>query len=263
MPAPDGWLAVTTCPLVVLVGVTGVGKSTALTALASSGLRYHLLPDRRFLTDQIIIAAMQVMSGEPISPVVDRRQRFAYTRRYAERYRGGMAHALARLQIDPAMHARLLVFDGLRGANEVGYALEALPLARFVVLEAPDALRVARLMGRQDPFDRIATELLEDGATDLASTLPELDEARDLFTEAQIERWMAMVTAGVISASDLRRSLDIVVEERRNYDPAAAGAVLVQLAPDRTCVIDTATQAPDAVTAQIRAFVQSTTTTEG
>ncbi len=160
MPAPEGWRPVTVRPLVVLVGVTGVGKSTALTALASSGLQYHLLPDRRFLADQIIIPAMQAVSGDPIGPVTDRRTRFAYTRRYAEQYRGGTAHALAQLQIDPEVHGRLLIFDGLRGADEVGYALAALPLARFVVLEAPDAMRVARLMGRQDPFDRIAAASL-------------------------------------------------------------------------------------------------------
>ena len=117
--APSGWVAVAQRPLLVLVGVTGVGKSTTLAALAEAGLRYHLLPDRRDLTDRLIIPAMQPRAGQPVAPVTDRKLRFEYTRAYREVNPGGMAQALAQLWIEPAVLPELLLFDGLRGENEV------------------------------------------------------------------------------------------------------------------------------------------------
>ena len=50
----------------------------------------------------------------------------------------------------------LHIFDGLRGADEVAFALKALPLARFAVLNAPDVVRVERLLQRQDAFDQVS-----------------------------------------------------------------------------------------------------------
>src|SRR5688572_1778231 len=142
----EGWRSTSALPLVIVVGVTGVGKSTLLDQMAQHGATYLLLPDRRDLTDQLIISAMQVADALPIAPVTDRGQRFAYTRRYRERFEGGMAHALTQLWIsDDAPN--LLLFDGLRGANEVTYAAATLPHARFVMLDAPDLTRLQRLLG--------------------------------------------------------------------------------------------------------------------
>src|SRR5215203_3654041 len=114
----EGWRSISALPLVVLVGVTGVGKSTLLDQLVQHEASYLLLPDRRDLTDQLIISAMQVADGLPIVPVTDRGQRFAYTRRYREQFEGGMAHALTQLWVNDDAPT-LLLFDGLRGANEV------------------------------------------------------------------------------------------------------------------------------------------------
>src|SRR5689334_17612455 len=96
----SGWRSITSYPLVILVGVTGVGKSTLVNEMAQHGSPYLLLPDRRELTDELIIAAMQVADGVPVTPVTDRGQRFVYTRRYRELYEGGMAHALTQLWIE-------------------------------------------------------------------------------------------------------------------------------------------------------------------
>ena len=154
-PAPGGWEPVAGCPLLVIVGVTGVGKSTALQAVSAAGLDYCLLPDRRDLTDRLIIPSVQAQRGEEPGPVSDRRRRFEYTRAYRQENAGGMAHALAQLWIDPQVQEGALLFDGLRGAGEAAHAAAMLPHALFVVLEAPDAVRVARLVGRSDPFDQI------------------------------------------------------------------------------------------------------------
>ncbi len=51
--------------------------------------------------------------------------------------------------------APLLIFDGLRGKNEVTHAVELLPQARFLFLHAPDEVRVNRLLSRGDVFDRV------------------------------------------------------------------------------------------------------------
>lgn len=235
-------IPITDAPLLILVGVTGVGKSTTLAALKEAGFVYLLLPDRRALTDDLIIARIQAEDGEPLRTVTDRGERFAYTRRYRERYGGGMAHALTSLRVDTAAAAAAiagqqhLLFDGLRGADEVRYAAAHLPQARFLVLDAPDVVRVERLLTRRDAFDQIAATTQIDVAN-LFADLPGVDE---FFTLAEQQHLLSLVVHGRASAEDLRAKLAIVVTERRNYDPAAAIAELTRLASARTLVVDTA-----------------------
>jgi hypothetical protein len=50
---------------------------------------------------------------------------------------------------------------------------------------------------------------------------------------------------------ELRAKLQIVVEERRNYDPQAAIAYLKTHAPDRTLLIDTTQVAADVAAQQV------------
>lgn len=232
------WRSITRFPLVVLVGVTGVGKSTLLSELAKQGANYLLLPDRRDLTDQLIISAMQAADGVPVAPVKDRGQRFAYTRRYRELYAGGMAHALTQLWVSTGLPADLLIFDGLRGANEVEYAAAALPLARFVMLDAPDIVRLQRLLGRGDAFDRITIAIPATGdATNFAEL--GLDEASAIFTHAEEATILSWLQNGIVTADDLRAKLQIVIEERRSYDPAATLEALRAHAPQATLYLDT------------------------
>jgi hypothetical protein len=255
-PASGGWQPLATCPLLVLVGVTGVGKSTTLAALDASGFTYHLLPDRRELTDRLILPAVQAHAGEPVAPVKDRKLRFAYTRTYRELHPGGMAYALTQLWIEPAGIPTQLLFDGLRGADEVTHAASLLPAARFVVLQAPDVVRVARLMGRGDPFDQIGGAALENPRLDHLQHFADIGvpEAETLFTHLEEQALLEMVRTGTVTAEALRAALAIVGEERRNYDPAAAAAALEQAAPARTLVVDTLRFAPKQVAAQITDF---------
>lgn len=260
-PAPTGWESIVDCPLLVVVGVTGVGKSTALAALAAAGLDYCLLPDRRDLTDRLIIPSVQAGRGEPPEPVRDRKARFAYTRAYREQNPGGMAQALAQLQIEVAVQDGALLFDGLRGADEVAHAAALLPYALFVVLEAPDAVRVARLMGRDDPFDQI--NAAHSAAVQRETAAPAIQhfadigapEAAEFLTPPEEQALLDLVRSGAVTAAALRDSLAIVLEERRSYDPAAAKDALLQAAPLRTLVVDTVRHAPEAVGALILRFV--------
>ncbi len=249
----ENGIAIRDLPLLILVGVTGVGKSTTLTALKEAGFAIVMLPDRRILTDDLLIARLQADDGEPMRPVTDRVERFAYTRRYRERYDGGMAHALAGLHIDADPSAlstlnAVLCFDGLRGAEEVRYAAQHLPLARFLVLDAPDTLRVERLIKRADTFDRIQDDAKADAAL---LDLPGVDE---LFSPTDQDYLRSLVTQGRTSADDLRAKLSIVIAERQNYDPVAALAELAALAAERTLLVDTAQSTPAEVAQGVIAF---------
>jgi len=257
-PAPEPWRPLAEVPLLIIVGVTGVGKSTTLQNLAKRGFTYTLLPNRRVLTDQLIISYMQAQAGQPVQPVTDRKLRFDYTRRYREQFAGGMSQALTQLWLDPQALGPNLIFDGLRGADEVGHAVQALPLARFIVLNAPDVVRVQRLLGRNDAFDQIASSAAAAQQSTLTSFADlGLPEASALFKRAEEQRLLGLVQPGEITAEDLRAKLQIVVEERRNYDPAAAITVLQSQAPDRTLVIDTTQNSPSEVVTQIINFVQN------
>jgi hypothetical protein len=249
-PAPAGWRSLATAPLLILVGVTGVGKSTLLENLAQRGPAFYRLPDRRELTDRLIIATMQAADGRPVAPVTDRKARFEYTRRYRERFAGGMAHALAQLLVDPAATGSYLLFDGLRGANEVAHAATCLPLARFAMLDAPDWVRVQRLLNRRDNFDHIAGPTnAHDHSAEVAADLTALgvEEAATLFTPAEAQSLLDWAGRGEVDRDDLRAKLQIVLEERRSYDPAATLAALQTHAPDRTLYLDTVALSPQAV----------------
>ncbi len=109
-PVPHGWHSLVDAPLLIIVGVTGVGKSTTLAHLAQSGFTSTLLPNRRDLTDRLIISTMQTLDGEPNQLVADRKTRFDYTRRYRVRFPGGMSHALTQLWVDLAQLGRFSSF---------------------------------------------------------------------------------------------------------------------------------------------------------
>ncbi len=250
-PPSPAWQPIRARPLLVLVGVTGVGKSTTLAALRRAGLAFHLLPDRRALTDRLIIPSMQALAGETSAPIADRAQRFAYTRAYRQLHPGGMGEALSMLWIDVEQTPGLLLFDGLRGDNEVTFAAQVLPLARFAMLDAPDVVRVIRLMGRQDPFDVIAARSAHPTHEMQRFTNLNVEGAEALFTPQEQHILVDLVSSGEVTADDLRKALAIVVEERRNYDPAATRAALEKTAPERTLVVDTVADAPHTIALKI------------
>jgi len=257
-PPVATWQPLAARPLLVLVGVTGVGKSTTLAALHSAGLAFHPLPDRRALTDLLIIPTMQAALGETATPVKDRTQRFGLTRAYRELHPGGMGEALAALLVDAVQTPGLLLFDGLRGENEVIYAAQALPHARFVMLDAPDVVRVIRLIGRHDPFDVIAARVGDHAVHELQRFANlGVENAAALFTAQEQHILADLVSTGEVTADDLRKALTIVVEERRHYDPAATRAALVAAAPDRALVVDTVVDAPHTIALKILDFLRA------
>lgn len=189
-------------PLRMVCGLTGSGKSTTLNTLRRSG-RWQFsddLPGRRDLADLIVIPTAQLHSGQAITALRDRGERFHWTQVFAERVcRGGSALAFSWLNYRHDGSSPLLS-EGLRGAREIDAALRHFPRWRIVELWLEPLIRLQRLSGRDDPFDVSAG----DGA-DL-SYLP----------AAQRPRARELLAAGAISA----RALGIAAAEARNYGAA-------------------------------------------
>ena len=243
------WEPISGTRLMILVGVTGVGKTTTVNALRDTAVNhtFALLPNRRTLTDQLIIGELQQMDGEEVAPVADRAKRFEYTRRYRELNPGGMAHALSQLWVKKERSTaenHWLIFAGLRGENEVHHAAVLLPNAKFLVLDAPHFVRVQRLLGRGDAFDTISTTGQSSDQDDL------LANTGDLFSAEQKSQLISLVTAGQLTADELKSKVEIVWKERQNDDPAAAIQTLRAEAASRTFVADTVTYQPEAIALQ-------------
>jgi hypothetical protein len=219
--APSNFRPLTELQLVIMVGLTGVGKTTVLKLLRQTGLSFTLLPNRREITNEIIITSLQKEDGEPPQIISDRLKRFEYTARYRAKYPGGMAHALSQLAIDPAKADTLLIFDGLRGLNEVQHALTYFPKARFVVFDAPDLVRLTRLLKRGDIFDStsLRTSLVSQNLMAALLAIPDIEA---IFNEEKLRQIATAARAADISADTVIEKATIIVEERRNYDSRAA-----------------------------------------
>lgn len=241
--------------LIILVGLTGVGKSTVVESLRQS-LDFTLLPNRREITNEIIISSLQQADGETPYIVDDRVKRFEYTARYRAQHAGGMAYALSRLAINAQKTASLLIFDGLRGLNEVQHAATYFPKAQFIVLDAPDAVRLSRLLKRADSFDSTSLDTtLAD--KNLIADLQAIPNISAIFNDEQLFQIARSTRAADYSIDEVVKKTSIIVEERRNYDPATARVFLShKLPPEQVLVIGTATQSPDEVTARVEKWVK-------
>lgn len=236
------WQSLAGLEFLVLVGVTGVGKTTTLEALRATGLGYSLLPDRRLVTDVVMIHAL---AGKLVT---DREERFALTAKYRELHPGGMAQAIGGLSVNLEMLPPPLVFDGLRGLDEVSYASEHCAGARFIVLDAPDIVRVERLLGRSDAFDRVQV-VNADGS--VMTRLEAIEGVQDVFTPAQLEQLAALE----MDADEIVVKTKIVVTERQNYDPIAARNHLLRLGERRVLYVDTTTSSPEGVARKIKEWL--------
>lgn len=214
-------------PLLVLVGLTGVGKSTLVEAL---GL--PRLPDRRELVDRYVLPRYGA------TPPIPREERFRLTRRFREEFPGGVAEVLARGYVPPKP---LLLFDGLRGEREVAYALDNLPKALFVVLHAREATRLKRLLSRRDAFDRVELRLEE---------MAELKAlAEGVLSPEELEEALALAPLEEVLAK-----LKIVAEEKRNYDPQ--GPLRLLQGHPRALVLDTEALSPEEEVLAVQAFLR-------
>jgi hypothetical protein len=236
--ALPGWRALRDEAVLVLVGLTGVGKSTTLEAVLAR-TSFTVLPDRRTLTDAVILG------GEAIT---DRAERFRRTAAYRASHPGGMAGVLETLSVAESGD---LLFDGLRGLEEVQHAAAHLPKARFVALHAPDTVRVARLLGRADTFDRLEVGAVSKGTLE---ALLGIDGIQGVFNAGELEHLAALP----YPSADVVAKTTIVVTERQHYDPAPVNALLETLPRARALVLNTTTATPIEIAAQINHWWSAT-----
>ncbi len=153
-PSKKDWVSIRNEHLIIIVGLTGVGKTTMINTLTKSRLNFTLLPNRRPLTKELIIPYIAAINGKNIQKIC-RLERFKYTRQYQKQFPGGMGHILSQLRVNLNQVNYPLIFDGLRGENEVTYAAKTFKKAKVVILYAPLLARLKRLFTRNYAFDKI------------------------------------------------------------------------------------------------------------
>jgi len=250
---PPGWQPLSSLRLIIIVGVTGTGKTTATENLVRKGLDFELLPDRRFLTDKLIIAPLQREDHQEVK-TLPRIQRVPYIRRYKQRHPAGLAYAVSKLFVDPKACQDFWVFNGLRGQAEVRYAIEAIPKAEFIVLDADDVVRAQRLIERKDPYDRMIKRKREHNpVVEKVNSFEAIGipEAAEMFSPEEERRLLEMAEHENTSFVEIANILKLLWIERSLYDKDATIATLRSLAPKRTCVIDTTSLNPNEVAHKI------------
>jgi hypothetical protein len=241
---PAGHLPLSALPLLILVGMTGAGKTTTVRALSNADPSVGFLPERRDLADEIIIPAM--LAGQPGSAApADRIGRMALTRRFRERHPGGFSHILANLTVASIPGVGRLLFDGLRGPEEVSHALANLPLARMAVLDVPDPVRLRRLLCRRDRFDVLAAS--GKGFRDTASLFGEGSD----FSEGEREALLEGLPAEAYTPEEVRDKIRIIAEERKNYRMGEVAAMAAGPERERMLFLSDPGLNPDAVAAMI------------
>jgi hypothetical protein len=73
-----------------------------------------------------------------------------------------------------------------------------------------------------------------------------MPEAATIFTAAEEATILHWVQQGVVTPDQVRAKVQIVIEERRSYDPEATRMALRTDAPQMTLYIDTVTHTPAA-----------------
>ncbi len=237
--------------MLFLLGLTGVGKSTAVSALRERGVPFTLLPDRRTLTDELIVPEMQREAGSAVKPVSDRLERFELTRRYRKTHPGGMVAALLEyLDAHVYNEEEALLFDNLRGLDEARAAAETFANARFMMLDAPPLVRLLRLVGRSDTFDQVAATRLEN--TSFAEQLLALEGLETIFDPYEIAR----LEARGVPETELLNAVRIILSEAQHYDMDAAAVHLHETQDaEHFLHLNTADLSPAEVQTRIRAWL--------
>ncbi|MDP4011566.1 MAG: AAA family ATPase [Candidatus Roizmanbacteria bacterium] len=237
----DNYVKLSELELLILVGITGVGKTTTLQNL-SSRVAVSFLPNRRELTDRFIIPHMQKLLNLPIQPVQDRAERFNITGEFRKRFKGGMAYVLNSLYVSESKN--ILIFDGLRGINEVEYAQKHLPRAKYLFLEAPDSIRIERLCDRDDTFDEIKVSSQE--IEKMLKTVIGSKSAQDLLKKVENK---------LLKKEYLIKAIEIVKKEKEHYDPDKTKKYLLENCNNETLVINTHINNPDQVIDKVLIFL--------
>ncbi len=232
--------------IIFIVGQTAVGKSSTLEALFKNQPSLHLLPNRRELTDEIIIPEMLMDAGKELTPIKDRVERFALTAAYRKKYQTGMIHALKLFLDKGTIPQTSLVFDNIRGLEECQGALETFHGARFIFLYAPPLVRLKRMLGRKDAFD--TTEHVPSDAS-FKEKLEAIPEAVKTFGLGPL---LNLYNSGT-PEDVLLNGIKIISTEVQNYNAEQAAGFLKTHLDDRQLLyLDTSQLGIDEVSQKIQ-----------
>ena len=253
---PHGWQSIINFPLLIFVGGMGAGKSTTLDLLLEGeyleglGFRPFRLPDRRELTERLIIADMQREMGEPIRKL-KRLERVSYIIRYKKEQPAGVAFSISRLALNVQEMQNpgtlFVVFDGLRGEDEVKFTLSKLPMARLVMFHTPDIVRLERLIERNDAYDKVDGDVI----SDKQSLVKELKQF-EFLTFDEINYLLEIVKSGKIIVEELFRKLKLLEVEYSMYDVHNTRQILQDLGGERVLEVDTTMEKPDQIARKIQ-----------
>jgi dephospho-CoA kinase len=232
--------------MLFLSGLTGVGKSTTLKML--TGLpAYTLLPNRRELTDQIIIPEVLQDELKPIAPVKDRLERFRITAEYRKKYPSGIIQALkTHLATLPSGN---YIFDNIRGLDECHAAVTTFPESRVIFLDAPPLMRLQRLLGRNDSFDQINHN------TEVSGLLEQLRNIKDIQKTFDPEQIANLKTLD-LEDDKIISAVHIILAEQKHYNATQAADFLKStLSHSRLLYLDTSNLSIGVVAERIQEWI--------
>lgn len=258
---PLGWQRLADQSMIILVGGMGSGKSTLLKALQRTTFPHYLLPDRRVLTSALIVAPQLRAAGLPVQ-TLSRAERLPYIWRYQEEHPAGMAYAISQLWVDANSISGPIIFDGLRGEEEVCFALKYLPKASFYCLSCPARVRLERLLIRHDPYDSFGPNNLKlaeapEKFSDLGLDHTQLERADRIFTVQDQQTLLDLVRGGQVTSLELRQRLSLLLEEVNLYNIPEAISILEQEGGKRVLVINTQHNLPEAVTTRLMVWLSN------
>ena len=205
--------------IIFISGLTGVGKSTTLKALNTLA-HYVLLPNRRELTDHIIIPEILQDEGKENQIVKDRLERFRITAEYRQKHSSGIVHALQSYLTTLENTQQNFIFDNIRGLEECQATVKHFPNARIIFLDAPVLTRLERLIGRSDSFDHVKHH-----ATDPSGLLEQLKNIDGIDTVFHPLDVANLKTQG-FDHIKLLDAVAIIVAEQKNYNAERAAHYL-------------------------------------
>lgn len=233
-----------------------MGKSTTLDLLLADeyfqgcGICPFGLPDRRELTERLIIAEVQRELGEPIRKL-KRLERVSYIKQFKEQRPAGLAYAMSQLALNVQemqnSETLFLVFDGLRGEEEVKFTLSKMPMARLVMFYTSDVVRLQRLLNRNDDYDNIQGE-------ETRAEIPLAGELKGFgfLNSGEINTLLELVASGKIIGEELLNKLTLLEAEYSMYDVHSTRQILQDLGGERVIEVDTTMEKPDQIARKIQ-----------
>jgi 2-isopropylmalate synthase len=143
---------------IILVGGTGVGKTTLI-----DNIQQHFpfkILNRRIVVDEHVLPAYEAhlkAQGIAFDPS-SRTHRFNSTAWNMQNGNPGLGKLAKEVIEANTSTQHIILFDNLRGEREVEFALNNINNAIFIGLDAPDEVRIRRIMGRGDSFDNLTGE---------------------------------------------------------------------------------------------------------